>query len=145
MYWKLSWKTKKVTFPSKCPSAQNFRENLMNNCYEILDPKISHSLRAQKFTFILCHQVQFQKSLKSGCREYFKYIYCGSKKDLFPNFEHNINFPSKSKTFNFTHSLLEVIRYDFRKKLISRFRKKLSIFGPKMPHLPHFGYTKRFP
>ena len=75
----LKKKKKSLLLPSECLSAKKFQKNLMSNYCEILDPKISHSLKAQKVTFTLCHQVEFQKSLMNRFREYFKCIYFGPK------------------------------------------------------------------
>ena len=56
--------------------------------------------------------------------------------DLFNHFEHNMSFHYKSKTVTFTHYLMSVIMYNFRKILLNRFREnsKLSILDPKILH-----------
>ena len=48
-------------------------------------------------------------------RENFKKTEFEPKVAHLHNFEHNMNFPGKSKTVTFNQSLMPVIKYNFRK------------------------------
>lgn len=64
-------------------------------------------------------------------------------KTQLPYFEHNMNFPLKSKTVNFNYSLMST-SYIIAEKPNERSTKKVIILGTKMTNLHNFGRNKIF-
>ena len=62
-----------------------------------------------------------------------------------PLFEHNLNFPCKSETVTFTHSLMPVISCNLKKTIKNRFKEKFknADFGCK--NEPFSPFCKTFP
>ena len=69
------------------------------------------------------HQLRLQKNLLT------KMLFLPPKMAHLAHFNHNKIFSKLSKVVTFTHLLKSVIRYDLRKNLMKRYRKKSKYLG----------------
>ena len=137
-------KKKSLLLPFECQPvhkiSKKFDERTLGNfCFCIFGPKNVSFFKNPKSHFYqfsyFYHQVEFQKNLMNKFRENFKLFILGSK---MTHFEHNLSFPSKSKTANFIHSLIPVSRHDFR-------NKKYNSSGPQtFPNGKDISLTKNY-
>ena len=100
--------------------------------------KYQYSLNIKTVT--LTH-LQMLVNLMSKFWENFKNVNLGTKMTHLHHFEQNMNFPYKSKTVTFTHSLIPDIWYNFKKLAdLKKKTKKCWFCSVKYPILIHFSH-----